>query len=356
MRIAYTPGVWDVLHCGHINLITKAKMYGDLLVVGVCSDKLAILHGKNPVINEQDRAFIVESIRWVDSVHIYDNPDQTEALKLHKANVFVIGEEFGKQGVPEHKNALLFCEREGINVVRLPRHPGVSSTFLKKKINEMNKEQVIKMFWENRAESAKNKDLGMFQSTSLTPTEEAALERKNIDLAAILQALAKTTQPKKMLLDLGCGVGRITVELAKHYEQVHAVDYVQSFIDIAKEQPVNNVHWQCAEAHLFDKQPFDCCTISGLLICLSDESVDKVLDAISYIPAVVLKESVGTYCRFELAENHYSNDLQANYTATYRTPNEIIGSFMKRGYKLSYSEKVEQHRKETNLQVFLFEK
>jgi cytidyltransferase-like protein len=80
--IAYTPGVWDVLHFGHVNVIRKAKDYGDRLIVGVCSDRLCRAHGKNPIVSEQDRADIVAALRWVSKVHIYDN-----AITTHPGRV-----------------------------------------------------------------------------------------------------------------------------------------------------------------------------------------------------------------------------------------------------------------------------
>src|SRR5688572_4141252 len=116
MAIAYTPGVWDILHTGHTNVIRQAKLHGDRLIVGVCSDRLATVHGKRPVMSENDRAELISNLKGVDIVHVYDNPDQTEALKLYNVNVFVVGEEFGQQGVPEHAYALDYCKTNNIPI------------------------------------------------------------------------------------------------------------------------------------------------------------------------------------------------------------------------------------------------
>jgi SAM-dependent methyltransferase len=241
--------------------------------------------------------------------------------------------------------------------MRLPRTQGVSSTDIKKKINTVHREKVTKTFWESRANLVKNQSIGLFQATSLTTTEEAAIRRKDNDLAAILYTVKKTTGPRNLLLDLGCGVGRITAEMASQYEKIHAIDYMQDFIDVAKSNvKATNIEWHCGEAHTFPKLDYDCCLISGLLVYLADDYVAKVLDEISYIPTVILKESVGTTARFELSDDHYSDELKSTYTGTYRTASEIAKAFSDRGYALTYTEVVEKHRKETNLQVFLFEK
>lgn len=357
IQIVYTPGVWDILHPGHINVTKQAKLHGDYLIVGVCSDRLARVHGKNPVVSETDRAEIMSSLKWVDQTHIYDNPDQTEALKLFKPNTFVIGEDFGKQGVPEHAYALDYCVTGNIHVVRVNRHPGTSSTEVKAKINNMQKNAVIKKFWETRADLTNKNQIGLWQATSFTKDEQAE-DRKNKDLNAIVHAINKSNNPKNLLLEVGCGVGRMAVELTDVFKEIHASDYLGDFIEIAKKNTKGkNIHFFQAEAHEFNKSiPYDYCLISGLLTYLTDEQVNKLLEAISYIPCIVLKESVGTFNHFELSNDHYSEELKSTYTGTYRTASEIISLFAARGYAPVYAEIVEKHRKETNLHIFLFEK
>ena len=105
--VVYLPGVWDVFHPGHLNVINRAKLCGDYLVVGVCSDRLEQQHKKIPAtFNEAQRSQVIAGLKSVDEVYVYDNPDQTEAIRLFNAQMFVVGEEFGFQGVPEHQKAL----------------------------------------------------------------------------------------------------------------------------------------------------------------------------------------------------------------------------------------------------------
>ena len=78
--------------------------------------------------NEHERATIIGALRDVDEVYIYDNPNQSDALAMFVANTFVIGEQFGSQGVSEHQLALSYCLDQGIAVVRVPRYPNVSSS------------------------------------------------------------------------------------------------------------------------------------------------------------------------------------------------------------------------------------
>ena len=114
-RVVYTPGVWDLLHIGHLNIIRKARSYGDRLVVGVCSDEITKETKESlPAIREAHRAELVASIKYVDETYIYSNLDQSAQLAKFDVNVFVIGEEFGSQGIRiVFQNGLMAEEKQG---------------------------------------------------------------------------------------------------------------------------------------------------------------------------------------------------------------------------------------------------
>lgn len=344
-KVVYTPGVWDIIHVGHLNVLKRAKLCGDYLIVGVCSDRLVLEHKKQlPVINQQQRAEIIGALKYVDEVYIYDNPDQISQLKLFNVDIFVVGEQFGFQGVPEHTNALDYCTKNNIPVVRVNRYPDLSSSIIKD----------IKHFWEDRAKKAKDNELGLWQSTSLTDSEEKATFRLAKELKFILNAL-ELVPKKDSLLELGCGVGRLTNEVAIGFERVYAYDYVKEFIDLAKTKTEQkNISFFCSEAHEFNKDiNYDCCLIAGLFCCLTDEQFEKTVEAIKDIPYLVIKESVGTGSRYELT-NHWSEALGCNYNAIYRSVEEIKSTFINCGYNLSMDEPIEYHRLETHLRIFVF--
>ena len=133
--VAYTPGVWDLLHMGHLNIIKRAKLCGDHLIVGVCSDRVTKeTKGEYPTISERFRSELLSAIRYVDEVCIYDNPDQIQQLSTLNVNVFVVGEEFGAQGVPEHEKALEYCEKNNIKLERIIRYKGISTSIIRDKV------------------------------------------------------------------------------------------------------------------------------------------------------------------------------------------------------------------------------
>jgi len=131
-RIVYVPGVWDMINIGHLNILKRAKLRGDYLVVGVCSDRLVRDTKKEPIVSQSWRAEMLEALKIVDEVYIYDDLNQTYAIELFKVDVFAVGEEFGNY--PEHQRALEFCETNNIEVTRIKRFPGISSTEIKEKV------------------------------------------------------------------------------------------------------------------------------------------------------------------------------------------------------------------------------
>lgn len=133
MKVVYTAGVWDILHVGHLNLTKRAKLCGDYLVVGVCADHLV---NKNLVNDQYNRAEVISSLKWVDEVFIYNTLLQTDQLQLFNASVFVIGEDFGHQGIPEHQQAIDYCISNRIELARIKRMPAISTSIIKDKVNE----------------------------------------------------------------------------------------------------------------------------------------------------------------------------------------------------------------------------
>lgn len=130
----FVSGCYDLLHSGHVEFFRQAAQYGDLYV-GIGSDK-TILHYKNhkTVYSEQERLFMVKSIRYVKDAYINAGDgimDFVPTLDIVKPDVFVVNSDGGS----DDKRKV--CEERGIEYVVLERdpHEGLearSSTSLKK--------------------------------------------------------------------------------------------------------------------------------------------------------------------------------------------------------------------------------
>lgn len=105
-KIVCTSGFFDPIHPGHISCFEHAKKLGDILVVIVDGDQRCITKKGKPFIPEYVRAQIVDSIKYVDYVVIYNHPTENnciEALDIIKPNIFAKGgDRTDRANVPEY--------------------------------------------------------------------------------------------------------------------------------------------------------------------------------------------------------------------------------------------------------------
>ena len=97
MKTVYVAISADILHHGHINLIKKASEYGRL-IVGVLTDEAVATFKRFPVIDFEERKFIIENINGVDEVVPQDTLDYTKNLKKYKPDYVFHGDDW-KEGV-----------------------------------------------------------------------------------------------------------------------------------------------------------------------------------------------------------------------------------------------------------------
>ncbi len=81
-RIVLVNGVFDVLHRGHIELLKYAKSIGDVLYVAIDSDeRVRSIKGNNRPINKvEDRVYVLNAIKYVDKVFVFDTLDELRSL------------------------------------------------------------------------------------------------------------------------------------------------------------------------------------------------------------------------------------------------------------------------------------
>lgn len=103
--VVCTSGFFDPLHPGHISCIRESKEYAEILVVIINGDEQAKLKKGKPFIPAKERAYIINSIKDVDHVVIYDSKETTtsvEAVEIIKPEVFTKGgDRDAKKSVPE---------------------------------------------------------------------------------------------------------------------------------------------------------------------------------------------------------------------------------------------------------------
>jgi D-beta-D-heptose 7-phosphate kinase/D-beta-D-heptose 1-phosphate adenosyltransferase len=132
--VAFTNGVFDLLHPGHVDLLIAARRTADALIVGVNSDEsVRRLKGSSrPVRSEAERAFVLAAVECVDLVVIFPEDTPLELVKSLKPDVIVKGGDYTETtivGATEVKSW-------GGRVVVVPLTPGQSTTAIIRKLSE----------------------------------------------------------------------------------------------------------------------------------------------------------------------------------------------------------------------------
>ena len=125
-QLVFTNGVFDLLHPGHIDVLTAARRQGSALVVALNSDaSVRRLKGpERPVRSEAERAYVLGALAAVDAVVIFDQDTPLELIRLLRPDVIVKGGDYTEAtivGAPD-------VRRRGGRVVVVPITPGHSTT------------------------------------------------------------------------------------------------------------------------------------------------------------------------------------------------------------------------------------
>ena len=131
--IVFTNGVFDVLHPGHVRYLRDARALGDLLMVGVNSDRSARALGKapdRPIHPEHERAEVLAALASVDAVVVFDEDTPHAVITALQPDILVKGADWGEHAIVGRD----VVEARGGRVVRIELAPGYSTTSIIERI------------------------------------------------------------------------------------------------------------------------------------------------------------------------------------------------------------------------------
>ena len=135
--LAFTNGVFDLLHAGHLETLEKARAMGDALFVGVNSDESARqLKGPGrPWIPATERARLLAALRAVDAVIIFPEVTAESVIRALRPDVYVKGGDYADKSLPERA----LVESYGGRVELIPFLPGYSTSQLIARIRDVTR-------------------------------------------------------------------------------------------------------------------------------------------------------------------------------------------------------------------------
>ena len=133
--VVFTNGVFDILHPGHTRYLRDARALGDLLIVGINSDRSARALDKapdRPVNPAAERAEVLSALAAVDAVVVFDEQTPHEIIRAIQPDILVKGADWGENEIVGRD----VVEARGGRVVRMRLAEGYSTTKLIERIRQ----------------------------------------------------------------------------------------------------------------------------------------------------------------------------------------------------------------------------
>jgi rfaE bifunctional protein nucleotidyltransferase chain/domain len=134
-KIVFTNGCFDILHLGHVEYLSKAASYGDILIIGLNSDKSvrSIKGSSRPVQDEITRAMILASLQFVDKVILFDEDTPYEIIKKIQPHVLVKGADYKAEDIVGYD----IVKAKGGEIITIDYVEGQSTTGLIDKLKHL---------------------------------------------------------------------------------------------------------------------------------------------------------------------------------------------------------------------------
>jgi len=130
-RVGYAPGVYDLFHIGHLNVLRNSRDFCDHLIAGVVTDEMAQrVKGLAPVVPLEERLAIVDSIKFVDEAVAEDVPHKLEMWERLRFDVIIKGDDW--KGTDRGDKLEADFAAVGVDVAYVPYTEQTSSTMLRR--------------------------------------------------------------------------------------------------------------------------------------------------------------------------------------------------------------------------------
>jgi len=133
-KIVFTNGCFDILHLGHIDYLSKAKELGDILVIGLNTDKsVRDIKGKaRPITDEISRATILASLTFVDAIVYFEEETPYDLINFIQPDILVKGSDYKAEDIVGYD----IVKAKGGKIKTLDFLPGYSTSAIEDRIKK----------------------------------------------------------------------------------------------------------------------------------------------------------------------------------------------------------------------------
>lgn len=133
-KLVVTNGCFDILHAGHVDYLERSKAFGDYLLVGINNDEsVKTLKGYGrPINNQFYRSYVLDNLKFVDFVYIFDGVRCVDFLNQSKPHVYTKGGDYSIDSLHKGEVNALMTHQTQINIIKLKYN--ISTTSILSKI------------------------------------------------------------------------------------------------------------------------------------------------------------------------------------------------------------------------------
>jgi len=134
-KVIFTNGCFDILHYAHMKLLHVAKSHGDILVIGLNSDKSVKLNkgSERPILNENQRMYSLHLFNIVDYIILFDEKTPMELIKKVNPDILVKGKDWQNKIVGED-----YVLERGGEIILVDLLPDISTSIIIDKCRSMH--------------------------------------------------------------------------------------------------------------------------------------------------------------------------------------------------------------------------
>jgi cytidyltransferase-like protein len=226
----YTTGVFDILHRGHLNILTQAAALGDLIVGIMTDDGVEATKGSRPILTLEERDAQISSLPFVSQVIHYSDTDQRENYDRLKPDIVVQGDDWLYSG--DRTDAMRHLQKNQIRLVLLPRTSGISTTEIRNRVFRSGRRD--EQFLRDRLRMIPLDDLRVFEASD--PDKVQKLNKKITEDGVFFNPISIVNE--MIVID---GANRLQSLRELGAQHVPCVVYDYAEIDL-----VGNIHFVCA--------------------------------------------------------------------------------------------------------------